>query len=170
MLTDYWTELAACLDNSQLHYFCLVFEMVLLVDCISVLTHRFVFCELVECIVFEISLAHPQLLWKKAISVPACNKVWGMTDYISYWWCTASCWLLIISNIIIIIQPIKSSAWTLQYSIFTMKLNSPSVDFVLWGRGGGGRGVFVLTQNCSHQINLLSCFWACLPNIHHCSN
>ena len=64
--------------------------------------------------------------------------------------------MLIISNIIIIIRRIKSSAWSLQYSIFTMKLISPSLDFVLWGKGGG-RGAFVLRQNCSRG-KLICCF------------
>ena len=39
-----------------------------------------------------------------------------------------------------------------------MKLNSPSLDFVLWGEcGGGGRGAFVLVQNCSRG-RLICCF------------
>ena len=36
-----------------------------------------------------------------------------------------------------------------------MKLNSPSLDFVLWGEGGGGgRGAFVLGQNCIELVYL----------------
>ena len=37
-----------------------------------------------------------------------------------------------------------------------MKLTSPSLDFVLWGEGGG-RGAFVLRQNCSRG-KLICCF------------
>ena len=37
-----------------------------------------------------------------------------------------------------------------------MKLTSSSLDFVLWGEGGG-RGAFVLRQNCSRG-KLICCF------------